>query len=432
MSDSFFRKAMQEKMGEGAAQPGSDLWDEINGALAQKRAANKKKNRFLLCWLLPMFLLVGGSLFYFINKKSETTIIEKPIVEIPNVEMGGTSKVQMQVIDNQNISKGGKQILVEKKQPKSKISKTKFPIKTNSSISSKFQKQGQLGNLATTVTWHLGNPTPNSISQLNSEIEKNNFTAKELGNNGNSAMMATRQLDNFLPLVLEPQLLEVNVVQPEITELKIAKTVIEKEDFKKQNFSIGINYGINQLEYCFDEKANSETAQLKIGYRFHKYLSAGIGLGFHNVNYDFEVNSSDHIASFGDTDKYPSFYKLKNDVAQIESRLSYFTLPVSLNFHLPVTKQLTATLTANQDLAYNQDQLMIYSFKSGTDDLEFRETNSKLDLGFTTFRLGFDYPMMDGLRAEVGFNRIITFQTLGIESQYYHGFGGDFGLRYDF
>lgn len=428
MSDSFFRKAIQDKMGEGSAQPSGDLWDNLDGALAQKRAANKKKNRFLLFWLLPIFLLAGGSLFYFMNEKMGTIVTEQVAVEIPNVEMKVANEEQLQMIDNQEIKEGSEQLLVGNDQPKSKISKTNYPKETLSN-SSVIRQQSQLGNAETTATWQPDNHTPTSTSQLNNEVNRINLVTRQPGNNGNPSTMATQQLE---PLISTPQLLKIEKTQPQNQISKIAEIKIEKEDLKKRNFSIGINYGINQLEYCFDEKANNETAQLKLGYRFHKHFSANVGLGFHNVNYDFAVNSSDHIASFGDTDKYPSFYKLKNDVAQIESRLSYFTLPVSLNFHLPINRQLTATLTANQDFAYNQDQLMIYSFKSGTDDLEFRETNSKMQLGLTTFRLGLDYPIMDGLKAEVGFNRIITFQTLGIERQYYHGFGGDVGLRYDF
>ena len=408
MSDSFFRKAIQEKIGEGNAQPENALWDNIDGALAQKRAA-KSKNRFLLSCLLSIFLLGLGSLFYFVNEKQEIIKIEGETTVTNKIENEADKNDQLKPTKNELVEKYDKVSSLESKKKKSK-DRNNFEI----------QEKGQDVSFV---------PVKKPNSATNNFFQKESFAEQQWQIDNSSTRP---QVEKIETLISNPQFLEIEETHPEISEMKIAKIEFEKEQSKKKNFSIGINYGINQLAYCFDEKANNETAQMKLGYRFYRYFSANLGIGFHNVNYAFDVDSSNHIASFGNTDKYPSFHKLKNDVEQIESRLSYFTLPVAINFHLPINKRLTATLTSNQDFVYNQDQLLIYTFKSGADDLEFRESKSKLNLGFTTFRLGFDYPIIDGLRAEVGFNRIVTFKTLGLENQYYHGFGGDFGMRYEF
>jgi len=408
MSDSFFRKAIQEKMEERNAQPGNDLWENIDEVLAKKRAERKKKNRGLIFWLMPL-LLIGLSfgVFYFYNKVGITSKENASIATLNNEKEQTVLENEIaQISKNQRPKE--KQTLIEKQQSKVEliiIGKTVLDEKNNNQIAE--------------ASFLNDDPKPVfSYPDFKKKISETEFNTSKVG------LLSI--------LKLKPNLLNISQLAPGFLGAKITESQKEEKETKIQKFSIGINYGINQLEYWSDEKTFGETAQLKLEYRFYKNLSAGIGLGFHKVNYDFEVDSVAHISAFGNTDKFPSFYKLKNDVEQIESRLAYFTLPVSLSLNKSITSRLSMKLTANQDFAYNQDQLLIYSFKSGAEDLEFRETNSKLTLGLTTFRLGFDYEILDGLKTGIEFNRIISFKTLGFERQYYHGFGGDFGVRYDF
>lgn len=426
MNDSFFRKEIQRKLAEGNAIPSADKWREIEKAVIKENLRRKKRNGKLLLTLLPL-LALSCALFFW-NNSTQTVVSQ--VVDSPTDFPSGnevssqsetlelTSTTSVQAVDIANASatltppKDGAEIdgiVLENEK------------KTTSNISSAFRQMGD------------SNPTSEPIVSTNFgsekvEIEESNLTAQSTSETTPSAT-STKTCPT---ISAKAAFLEINQNLPDFIPSGNAVATVTEPTASIPKISLGIGYEQNALEYCFDHIAQNQRFQLELNYRFLPRFSAGLGFGYQTINYEFQVDSAVHIAAFGNTDKYPGFYESKHSVTTIKSELLHFILPISLKYHQPIFSKMEAFVGARQDFLFNENQDLNYALSRNLSPHSYTGKNSSFQLGLTTFSAGLEYQIHPKLKAGAVFNRLISFETLGIENQYYHGFGGGANVSFQF
>lgn len=417
MSDSQFKKAISEKMNESTVVPGELVWSGIDTALAEKRAEKRRRRRLILVFLLPLF---AGGLFFLFGESEETIIAEaekgqEKVFETKNVDDSIFDSIKDEITDPLNFGDTDQKLNAQSNDSSGEINSAKANnFIANSSLKGRKQKNSTYLN-------------KNKLSVFADDFQTD-FSRKAT----KTIQIKERLKIEELPAIeLRKEFLsfEKKVEKPEPIIDLISKT---KECLGFKSFAVTANFESNKLAYCFDEKANHLAAKVEAEYRITRRFAAGIGIGFHQTKYQFEINETEHLAAFGDTDKYPDFHKINRAVETIGNDLNYFTGSVSATFYQPIYRKWKISIGMSQDFIFQQSQKITYAFFNNRPDLEINENTSRFDIGMTAFRLGVHRSFGEHFTGGLILNRYITTTTIGIERQYYHGFGGSFSVGYLF
>ena len=415
MNDSFFRKEIQRKLAEGNATPSADRWREIEKAVIKENRRRKKRDRKFLLMLLP-FLAIGCAFaFWQHSTQSVVSQVADSPIDFPSGnegvgEIGSLEFTTSTSNFNSKLSSDSNSTSTSKLNFNSKL---KSDSKTTSNSNSNFNS--------------IFNSNSNQKSKLNSVSEPIVATVFE-----SEKVEIKKEILAFQPISAQAAFLEINQNILDFIPSGNEVTPSTEPIVSIPKISVGFAYEQNALEYCFDQIGQNQRVQLALEYRFLPRFSAGVGVGYQTINYEFQVDPIVHIGAFGNTDKYPEFYENKHFVQSIKSEMSHFILPISLKYHQPIFGKMEAFVGARQDFLFNEDQDLTYSLSGNIAPLSYTGNNNNFQFGFTTFSAGLEYQIHPKLKAGAVFNRLISFETLGMERQFYHGFGGGANLSFQF
>jgi len=235
---------------------------------------------------------------------------------------------------------------------------------------------------------------------------------------------------NILPLSNTMNYINIKEDSIEISKQFIAELKPSIEKHKKFAFAFGTEY--NRLEYCFDDVARDLNFELSSQYYLSKKLALGVGLGWHRNSYNFDIDASTHLAAFGETDKYPEFYEINDQIMSILNNLTYFKMSFFVNYYFPISNQWKTSLGFSQDFILNQSQSLNYIFASNEADKVLDFSSNGFDTGISNFQIGIHYSFNQKVSLGYLISRNITRKTIGVERQYYHGFGSELRLGWTF
>ena len=407
MSDSLFKKAVSDKMNAGDTPPDDFIWANIDAALEQKRAAKRKRHRLLL----PLFLVFSGVVGIFFFGKKEVGNFDKKTATITTQNESNENISFIKTDSNKTdlrLTNNDLGLSIEAAE-QSKIVNPKLPISNQTNITLNEQS-----------THHL-------ISNIDKEQIPKNIEIEKTASSNQREILPLFAKINLKNSVLNYQpKFEISTFNFEAKPNKI------KPISKRKKFALATSFESNKLAYCFDEKANHLATKVEAEYRITNRLAVGTSIGFHQTNHQFEVNETEHLEAFGNTDKYPEFYKFSRTVETIRSDLKYISGSISAAFHQPISKNWTTAIGASQDFIFHQNQKITYDFFNGTKDLEIKNQSTDFNIGMTNFSLEIHRSLGERLTAGLRFNRYISTRTIGVERQYYHGFGGGVSVGFSF